>query len=213
MIKTNVQVMAGGAKSYLKKVSRALKWSTAFSLNAMAIEAQEYQINQNLPRRFTLRGGWFRKGNKFGIRVRKASVQNLEAIVGTAAPWMRIQETGGMKKSSSGNKFFGIGVRARSAWTSKIRSPKYIKVLSEEAKKKEGAKNFWRSKKGQAPKLYGVYARGIRVEYQMARTAKIKKQWGFAQTTQALVSRRFDAIFAREFAKEMTRAKRTAKKS
>lgn len=69
---------------------------------ALTKTAQDIQskIIANLPGQFTLRTGWYKPNTPYGFRIQKATKSSLTAKVYTKAPWMQLQETGGIKQTS-----------------------------------------------------------------------------------------------------------------
>lgn len=53
-----------------------------------------------MKKEFVLRGRWYEQSNKFGIRITPARKNSriMEAAIHTTAPWLTLQESGGIKK-------------------------------------------------------------------------------------------------------------------
>ncbi len=65
----------------------------ARALNDIGEEAKRAML-QDAQQNLTLRGSWFRTGNKYGFnRLSAATKSNLEVRVGSRAPWLYEQET------------------------------------------------------------------------------------------------------------------------
>jgi hypothetical protein len=75
------------------RMARQLPFATAVALTKTAQEAQKETID-TLDDKFTIRTGWAKPSNKFGIKIKPAKKTNLVAVVGTDADWLEKFETG-----------------------------------------------------------------------------------------------------------------------
>jgi hypothetical protein len=75
----------------------------ALALTKTAQDAQT-QITKELPNTFTIRSSWWKKGNKFGVKVKSAEKTDATptAEVGTNADWLALHEQGGTKRKRQG---------------------------------------------------------------------------------------------------------------
>lgn len=76
---------------------RRVEFAAAKTLTRLAVDSQE-QVRRELPRRFEIRN----KGVAQGIRIKPATRKDLSAAVGSIDEFMVLQETGGTKRSRSG---------------------------------------------------------------------------------------------------------------
>lgn len=85
-----------------KKINQQLPKAIALAITRTTTDSQE-AIQSELPKQFTIRGPWWKKGNKFGIKVRPAekTSQPIHGEVGTNADWLTLHEGGGTKKRFS----------------------------------------------------------------------------------------------------------------
>jgi hypothetical protein len=83
-------------EDYLKALASGdLRFGIAKGLTSLANGIRE-KIKEELPQKFTLRTNWWNRG-PHSIKTEMATKQNLTAKVFTAAPWMQMQEEGGIK--------------------------------------------------------------------------------------------------------------------
>lgn len=84
-------------KRYFEALAKnQLPFATAKALTKTAQDVQAAVIAK-LPGQFTLRTQWYKPNTPFGFKVDRATKQNPIARVYTRAPWMQLQETGGVK--------------------------------------------------------------------------------------------------------------------
>lgn len=97
-----IQVRIDGLKQtqdYLTALANGeLKFGIVKGLTSLAGASRE-QIIDELPGRFTLRTRWWQRG-PYAIKTDKATKQSMTSRVYTDAPWMNLQETGGIKTSA-----------------------------------------------------------------------------------------------------------------
>lgn len=223
MINMDLQVRAGGQISYLKKISRAIKWAHIRSINDVGEAVQHHMVNDHFPKTFTLRGKWYMPRNKYGIKLYKAYRGRNFAVIGTSAPWMALHDKGGIKTpqqtarqaaAGKSNKFFAVAESARTSHAAKVRRPKYISRIAP-LTKMDPPKARWVSvKKGNSNRLLLINysktrsdGKGV-VEYSALRSARIKPVLRFEQVAQMVVARKYNSIWAENFVKEMQSAKK-----
>lgn len=71
-------------------------FAVAKALTDTAVNVRN-EVLSGLPGRFTLRTGWAQPNTPYGFKVEKATKTNWTARVFTRAPWMVLQEHGGIK--------------------------------------------------------------------------------------------------------------------
>jgi hypothetical protein len=79
-----------------EKIYSNIRFGTAMGLTKTAKDGQSAVLGA-LKGTFTLRGSWFQPGNKFGIKIKAATKDDLSAEVRTMADWLKIHEDGGIK--------------------------------------------------------------------------------------------------------------------
>lgn len=84
-------------------IERNLRFGVAMGLTATATQAQTAVFGA-LRGTFTLRGGWFQKTNRFGIKVKPAKRDDLVAEVRTNADWLVPHEKGMVKTGRTGGR-------------------------------------------------------------------------------------------------------------
>lgn len=192
----------------LKEVSRFLNdlqkkqipFATAKALTDTANQARD-EIVKHLQDKFTLRTAWWKPRTRYGINVQAAKKTSLTAEVFTRAPWMALQETGGMKTPRGRN----IAIPSSFVKRSK-------RDLITQANRPRNLKNSFiaRSKSGQET-IFQRIGRGrdrtIRPMYFLEKRAQIEPAFQFAQTAQRVANERW----AKNFAKAIDFALRTAK--
>ena len=172
----------------IHQLSKQSKYAAAVALTRTAKDAQE-EVRRQLPERFTIRTGWVGKG----IRIKPARKDGLEASVRVMDDFMALQETGGSKRSSSGESL-AIPFGARPNPRSVTRPGKFPGALM--AKPRHFIAAFhddpqthavWRRSGRQSRKLNLMYVFSDRVE--------IKPRFRFLETVQAVVEARFAENF------------------
>lgn len=78
------------------KLLKNVKFGIAVGLTKTAKDGQSASQN-SIRSTFTVRGNWWQQSNRFGIRITPAKRDDLVAEVKTAADWLAIHETGGLK--------------------------------------------------------------------------------------------------------------------
>src|SRR5208283_344306 len=105
----NIQV--NGIKEITDKLSDLQQNQIPFALSK-ALNTTAYAVQDNifktLPDQFKLRTGWWQPRSPWGFKVVKAEKRNLIVTVGTEAPWMMLQESGGLKVAHNGHKYIAI---------------------------------------------------------------------------------------------------------
>jgi len=75
-------------------IEKNIRFGTAVGLTKTVKDGQAAVLSA-LPVKFTLRGSWFAQSNKFGIKVKSATKDDLSAEVRTNADWLIKQQKGG----------------------------------------------------------------------------------------------------------------------
>ena len=91
------------AQRAVSKVSKQTPFATMKAINATAADLQKYAIKKILPDNLTIRAKgkpWHVARQKYGFNISPfAKKDRLEAHVGSRAPWLQLQETGGTKRA------------------------------------------------------------------------------------------------------------------
>jgi len=161
----------------LKTVEREFPYATSRALNDTADDVRNANT-KSLISKFTVRTGWYKPRTAMGINVSNSDKRNLTAKVYTRAPWMALQEFGGIKTPK---KVY-------------IASPnrKNIGVANKYAFKQNDNKlpaNILRKKnifQASIGGKVGIWERlkdnRIKKVWNFIKSATIKKRWGFFDT-------------------------------
>jgi hypothetical protein len=87
----------------LKSLQKQIRFAAANACNKTAKEVQDFTINQLLPDEFELRSRgqpWQKPGGKMGFNILYANKETVQAVIGSQADWLKLQESGGVKKVS-----------------------------------------------------------------------------------------------------------------
>lgn len=84
-------------KRLLSTVNRQVAFAASKALNKTAEAVQNHEVTRELPDHLKLRGQWFKPRTKYGINIRFARRNNLVAVVGSQADWLRLVDVGGTK--------------------------------------------------------------------------------------------------------------------
>lgn len=81
------------------QIASNLPKATALALTKTVQDSQT-EVQKELPRLFTIRGPWWEKTNKFGIKIKAADKKAIPitAEIGTDADWLELHEGGGIKQ-------------------------------------------------------------------------------------------------------------------
>ena len=172
----------------IHQLSKQSRYAAAVALTRTAKDAQE-KVRRQLPERFTIRTGWVGKG----IRIKPARKNDLEASVRVLDDFMALQETGGLRKSQSGEAL-AVPVGARPTPRSVTRPSKFPSRLLEKPCHFIAAFH-------DDPQTHAVWRRGgrkgrkLKLMYVFSDRVEIKPQFRFLETVQAVVEARFAENF------------------
>ncbi len=161
------------ARKALRGLEKQARFASAVALTRTVKDAQE-EVRRQLPERFTIRTGWVAKG----IRIKPARKNDLEASVRVLDDFMALQETGGLRKSQSGEAL-AVPVGARPT----PRSRHFIAPRPDEPQ----THAVWRrgGRKGRKLKLMYVFQSQVRLE----------PRFDFMEMVKAVVEARFQENF------------------
>ena len=182
----------------VQQIPKQIRFATAVALTRTAKDAQE-EVRRQLPERFTIRTGWVGKG----IRIKPARKNDLEASVRVLDDFMALQETGGLRKSQSGEAL-AIPVGARSTPRSVTRPSKFPSRLLEKPRHFIAAFH-------DDPQTHAVWRRGgrkgrkLKLMYVFQSQVRLKPRFDFLEVVKLVV----EARFAENFNEVMQEAIRT----
>lgn len=168
--------------SYFDALAKGeLRFGIAKGLTSLANGVRE-KVKEELPQKFTLRTQWWSRG-PYAIKTDKATKSTLTSRVYTDAPWMRLQEEGGIK-TANGKRLALPMPGVKRTKRDLIRSSQKPKALS---------KAFHIKTKTGHDMLAVRTGRGkrstLQLMWMLERSAKIKQRFGFKQTAQNVVDR------------------------
>lgn len=188
-------------KADLRKIAKNIRFGTAVGLTRTAQDGQDASIS-SIEKTFTTRTNWYKKGNKFGVKIQAAKRDNLTAAVKTSAPWLPMHETGGTKRPK--NKFLAIPTTNVRRTKRQLIAPSQ-KPLALKSKRtfiintSKGKILFQRKGKGRRGLLTALYA--------FEPKARIRKQSTFYEPVDRVVKRKIHGNIAREIQKALLTAK------
>ncbi len=186
------------ATRYLNALQRKqIPFATAKALTETASDARD-EIVRGLDRKFTLRSMWWKPRTRFGFNIKAAKKTDLEAEVFTRAPWMKLHETGGIKKPAQGKHLAVPSSFVRRNKRNKITTANRPRNLKNSfvGTGKNGQKTIFQRKRKQVIPMYFL-----------ERDAQIRERLQFRDTAQRVVNKRW----MRNFNKALDHALRTAK--
>ncbi|ABK45251.1 conserved hypothetical protein [Magnetococcus marinus MC-1] len=180
-------------------LAKQVRYATALALTRTAQDAQA-EVRRRLPERFTIRTGWVAKG----IRVKPAKKNDLQASVRVLDPFMALQETGGAKRSQTGDAL-GVPVGARPDPKSVTRPGKFPGALLKKP-------NHFIAPLHDDPSTHAVWRRSgrkgrkLKMMYRFVDRVEIKPRFGFMDTVKGVVESRFQKNFNEAITEAMASA-------
>ncbi len=200
-----VKVDADAAIRSVKGIADSqLPFAIALALTKTAEDVRN-EIVTGLPGKFTLRNTWWRARTRYGFNVGVAKKHDHRAWVFTRAPWMGLQETGGIKTPRG--KMIAIPTsNVRRTKTQMITRGQRPGALLRKGKRKGF---FAETKSGQLAifQRTGRHRYPIRAMYQLRPTAKISERLRMVRTAQETVPK----VWEKNFTDAFNEAIRTAK--
>lgn len=180
----------------LFNLDKQIIFAAAQSLTAVAKEAQT-DVIATIEKTFTTRGRWYLPSNKFGIKIKAARKDDLSAEVKTAADWLKLHETSGVKTPQGNNLAVPTENvrRTKRQIITKSQRPRNLKrafVINT----RSGPVLFQRKNKKTIVALYNLEPR-----------VPIKKASTVIEPTTKTVQQRFDHIFGEKLANAVRTAK------
>ena len=168
---------------------KQIRFATAVALTKTAQQAQAASID-SIAKTFSIRNNWSQPGNKFGIRIKPAKKDNLEAQVTTFANWLKLHEEESTKLPSK--KFIAIPTvnvrRNKKDIITKGNRPNALRGKNTFViDTKNGPVIFQRKGKGKREKLIALYI--------LKPKAHIKKQSTFYEPIGRIARANFDRNF------------------
>jgi hypothetical protein len=168
---------------------KQIPFATALALTRTAQDAQA-EIRRQMPQRFTVRNNWIQKG----VIIRKATKQDLAALVIDRDDFMTIQETGGTKTPRGRSVAVPQAVRV---------NKRGIVPRTQRPSALVGKPNIFRAVIRGVDGLWqrvGPKGRGIKLLYVLKPSVPIKPRFGFFETVRGVAVDRFTTQFELAFA-------------
>lgn len=183
---------------------KQVPFATALALTRTAQDVQA-EVRRQLPRRFTIRNNWVSQG----IRITKATKQDLTATVYSKDKFMKLQETGGVKTSKGTAQGIPVDVKAsargivpRGLWPRALLGrPDVFRAVI------HGVDGLWQRLKVSRRKR-GRGARSLKLLYVLKPFVPIRPRFGFVDTARETVAK----VWANRFREAFAQAMRTARR-
>ena len=157
------------------------------------------QIKTHMKSTYTLRGTWYERG-KYAIKMRNSNTRNLTAYVYTKAQWLKLHESGGVKKAEGGGQLAVPKKYVPRTARGKIRKAYRPSQLAKSRVQKRG---------GRKALIIGSHLKrgAMRLLYTLTPKAKIKPTLNFRKTVERTHKKLFKKIFVKNFKKELSRVR------
>lgn len=171
-----------------QNIVKQIEFGTAVGLTQTAKDGQKAVVDA-LAGTFTLRGNWWQQSNKFGIKIKPATKNDLSSEVRTAADWLELHETGGDKTRKGGGRLTIPTDNVR-------RNKRMIIPRAQRPMALKGKNTFIETTKRGETVLFKRVGRGknqkIVALYILEPKVRIRKQSTFYAPIQAVVKRNLD---------------------
>lgn len=193
---------------------KELPFATAKGLSDIGRAVQAEIIN-TLPQKFTIRRNWYAPNTPYGIKLTMATKTNLVATVFTKAPWLPLQEYGGIKQIN--NKRLAIPFLYHSGMKPGVvfgaKHTKRDLIQAKDKPRNLGAGAFELKTKNGNTLLAQRTGKGkrsvLRILYSLEQQATIKPRLSFEETATKVVNQVYaeKMIAALEYAIKTSRLK------
>lgn len=180
-------------------LEKQINFAAARALTETAKQSQDASIKA-IQATFTTRGKWYLPSNRYGVKVRAARKENLEATVGTAADWLSLHETAGTKTPR--NNYLAVA-------TSNVRRTKRD-IIVKSNRPRNLKRSFVMTTKRGIHVLFQRFGRArgdIRAMYILIPRARIKKDSTVVAITEKVVMRRFASLYDKALREALASAK------
>lgn len=193
MIRLEAKWLKDVERYYEALEKRELPFAMAKGLTKTVQDVQG-KIISTLPGKFTLRTGWWKPNTPYGFRIQKATKATLTAKVYTRAPWMQMQETGGVKQVAGKRLAIPFTQRSgsRPGVEFGVKRTKRDLVMKSQRPQALGSKAFTIKGKHGGDLLATRTGRGkrsvLRILYGLEPKANIKARLHMAETAEQVVA-------------------------
>lgn len=217
----NFQVKGKGLDEVQQKLTglpKQIQFASMQAINDTALAVQKFEIEQQLPSKFTLRSKgspWWKPGTRFGINIKFANRFNLRAVVGSMADWLTLQEEGGIRKASGHRLAIEAGARPneRSVLPAAVKPRALLRTKGQVYNRRGKAVTARRSGKGfeintkSGPAIFIRENGALKLMYMLKASARIPAILQFFQSAKRLI----ESTYQQTFQKRLNAALKTAK--
>jgi len=172
------------------KIAKNVEFGYARGLTLTAQKAQE-DVVEGLRDAFTLRGRWWEKNNRFGIKVAPAKRNELEAAVWTRASWLSLHEEGGTKEPNKSKNLVVPTTNVRRNKKHIIPKAQRPRQLKGSFVIRSGDKRLFMQRRGKGKRS------SVRVMYVLTDKAQIQKRGTFLKAAETSAKRNRDKIISK----------------
>lgn len=189
-------------------IPKQIRFATAQAINDCAVAVQTHAVERQLPSKLTLRSKgapWWKPGTRFGVNVRPfANKETLRAVVGSMAPWLKLQEEGGVKTASGHRLAIEAGARVnKQAVLRQAVKPRQllrrrgdIQVTRKGTTRNvrsDGAGFILNTRRG--PAIYIRTAAGLKLMYGLEGSANIPAVLQFFESARIVIDQNYQRFF------------------
>jgi hypothetical protein len=201
-------------------VPKQIRYATMQTVNDCALAVQKFEIEKQLPDKFTLRSKsvpWWRPGTRYGINIRPyATRATLRAAVGSQADWLKDQEQGGIRRANGHRMAIEAGARPNetAVLTSQLKPRKLLARVGNVTVTKTGKQRVTRRNgKGfiiqtkSGPAIFIRKDGQLKLMYMLEAQARIPAILQFFESGKKVVNLMYQETFDRRFQAAMATAK------
>lgn len=200
-------------------IPKQIRYAEMLTINQIAGEVQKHEVEKQLPSKLTLRSKgapWWKPGSRYGVNRTFAKRDNLRAVVGSQADWLKYQEEGGTKKAQGHRLAIEAGARPEKSAiltrnikprtllrrTGDTRTTKTGKVI---VAKRSGKGFIIKTKSG--PAIFIRENGNLKLMYMLEGSARMPAILKFYESGKALVESRYQEIFNINFNRALATAR------
>lgn len=177
-------------RAFYEDIPKQVRFAMSQAINDGAKLAQTHEIEKQLPSKLTVRSAWWKPGTKFGVNLKPfATRENLRAVLGSQADWLRLQEEGGTKKASGHRLAIEAGARP----SDRAVLPKKLKPRQLLASKAKGKGFIIQTKSG--PAIFVRQGGQLKLMYMLETSAKVPAVLKFFESCQAVYLENFQRLY------------------
>lgn len=198
-----IDIKMTSVKKMLENLAaRQLPYTFARALTMTAQDAQSKIISQ-LPSQFILRTMWWKPRTRYGFNIRPAKKNYLVAEIFTRAPWMILQEEGGIKKPIESRTLAIPTENVRKDIRRKIAKSKLPSALMNAPKRRA----FILPTRSGPVMFRRVSKKKIKAMYVLEKQAQIRPRLKMQETCEQILNEKIFNNFERAFKEALRTAK------